>query len=217
MKLKIKVCGMRQAANVAEVANLHPDYLGFIFYSESPRFISDVSAELIKYVPAEIKTTGVFVNEDLEVVKSLIKKHQLKAVQLHGSESVSYCEELNNYNVEVIKAFGIHEKFDFATLESYQPHVAYFLFDTQTAAHGGSGKVFDWRLLQNYHLKKPYFLSGGIDLAHTNEIKQINDERLYAVDVNSKFELEPGLKDVDRLKTFFKELNSLPLAPANSN
>lgn len=203
---------MKHAANIAAVADLHPDYLGFIFYDKSPRYISDVSAELIKYVPQEIKTVGVFVDEDVEAVKALVQKHYLKAVQLHGKEDVAYCKAMKETGVEVIKAFGIHADFDFSVLEVYEPVVDYFLFDTQTPAHGGSGKVFDWTLLENYQLQKPYFLSGGVDLAHAEQIKMIKDERLYAVDINSKFELEPGLKDVDKLKEFFKELNSLPSA-----
>ncbi|TCC91901.1 phosphoribosylanthranilate isomerase [Pedobacter frigiditerrae] len=208
MKLKLKVCGMRQASNIAAVAELQPDYLGFIFYQKSPRFISGVSAELIKYVPSTIKTTGVFVNEDLERVKAYIFKYNLKAVQLHGQEDVVYCEALKPTGVEIIKAFGIDENFDFSKLEAYLNVVDYFLFDTQTPDHGGSGKIFDWKLLTNYTFNKPYFLSGGIDLTHTTTIKNINDPRLYAVDVNSKFELEPGLKDVEKLREFFKEMNS---------
>lgn len=206
MKLKLKICGMRQAANIAAVADLHPDYMGFIFYQKSPRFISEVSAELIKYVPSSIKTTGVFVDEELEVVKTHIVKLNLKAVQLHGKESIGYCEEIKSTGIEVIKAFGIDGKFDFSQLEAYVDAVDYFLFDTQTAQHGGSGKVFDWRLLQHYKLEKPYFLSGGIDLQHAEVIREINDRRLYAIDVNSKFEVEPGLKDVKRLREFKKLL-----------
>lgn len=205
MKLKLKICGMRQASNIAAVAELQPDYLGFIFYQKSPRFISEVSAELIKYVPSTIKTTGVFVNENLEKVKAYVFKYNLKAVQLHGQEEVAYCAELKSTGVEVIKAFGIDENFDFLKLEAYLDAVDYFLFDTQTPAHGGSGKIFDWKLLANYTFDKPYFLSGGIDLTHTTIIKNINDPRLYAVDVNSKFELEPGLKDVEKLREFFDE------------
>jgi phosphoribosylanthranilate isomerase len=206
MKLKFKVCGMKQAANIAAVAELQPDYLGFIFYQKSPRCISEVSAELIKYVPPSIKTTGVFVDEELQTLKQHLIKYNLKAVQLHGKESVAYCEELKSTGVEIIKAFGINEQFDFSTLKDYLNVVDYFLFDTQTAAHGGSGKVFDWNLLANYTLDQPYFLSGGIDLEHAATIKKINDPRLYAIDVNSKFELEPGLKDVEKLREFFREM-----------
>lgn len=196
---------MREAANIAGVAELMPGYMGFIFYPASPRYISEVSAELLKYVPDSIKTTGVFVDEEIGKVKELIAKHRLKAVQLHGKEDVTYCRHLKSTGVELIKAFGIHPGFDFTALEPYLPVVDYFLFDTQTEAHGGSGKIFDWQLLEKYPWPKPYFLSGGISLEHTAQIKEISDERLYAIDVNSRFELAPGLKDIAKLKSFFKE------------
>lgn len=207
--LKLKVCGMRLAANIAAVAELQPDYLGFIFYEKSPRLISDVSAELIKYIPAEIKTVGVFVNEDIEKVKEKINTLQLKAVQLHGSESSEYCGtlKLSFPRIEVIKAFGIDEDFDFPALEAYLGSTDYFLFDTKTNAHGGSGKTFNWSVLDRYTYAKPYFLSGGIDLKHTIAIKSIKDDRLYALDINSCFETEPGVKDAEKIKEFIKEMN----------
>ena len=203
-KLKLKICGMKFAANIAAVASLQPDYLGFIFYGQSPRFISDVSAELIKYIPSEIKTVGVFVNEDLEVVKKKVNLYQLKAVQLHGNEAPGYCADLKSTfgGIEVIKAFGVDEEFDFSILDVYNDVVDYFLFDTKTKAHGGSGKTFDWKILENYELNKAYFLSGGIDLEHAAAIKQIEDSRLYALDINSRFEVEPGVKDVEKVKAF---------------
>lgn len=206
MKAKLKICGMREAANIASVAELQPEYLGFIFYSKSPRCISEVSAELIKYVPSSIKTTGVFVDEELEKVVALVIKYNLKAVQLHGHEDVAYCAAVAATGAEVIKAFGIGEDFDFEQLEGYEPVVDYFLFDTQTPVHGGSGKVFDWTLLAKYTLDKRYFLSGGIGLEQVGILKQLSDPRLYAIDVNSRFELEPGLKDVVQLKEFITEL-----------
>lgn len=208
--LKLKVCGMRLAANIAAVAELQPDYLGFIFYEKSPRVISEVSAELIKYIPAEIKTVGVFVNEDIETVKEKISSLKLKAVQLHGSESPEYAAalKLSFPNVEVIKAFGINEDFDFSVLEAYLNAADYFLFDTKTKAHGGSGKTFNWSVLDRYTYNKPYFLSGGIDLEHTTAIKNINDDRLYALDINSRFETEPGLKDAAKIKEFIKEMST---------
>lgn len=204
--VKLKVCGMKLAANIAAVAALQPDYLGFIFYEKSPRFISDVSAELIKYVPAEIKTVGVFVDEDLETVKKKVNLYQLKAVQLHGNESPEYCEELKSAfkSLEVIKAFGVDEDFDFAVLEAYENVVDYFLFDTKTKAHGGSGKTFDWKILANYSLDKPYFLSGGIDLGHAAAIAKIVDTRLYALDINSRFEIDPGVKDAEKINEFIE-------------
>lgn len=208
--LKLKVCGMKFAANIAHIADLQPDYLGFIFYEKSPRLINDVSAELIKYIPEQIKTVGVFVNEDLEKVKEKINLHKLKAVQLHGNESVDYCKEVKSSfpNVEIIKAFGVDEEFDFFVLEAYINVVDYFLFDTKTKAHGGSGKTFDWKILEKYALERPYFLSGGIDLEHTEEITKIDDARLYALDINSRFETEPGMKDVGKVKEFVVKLGN---------
>ncbi|RDC58164.1 phosphoribosylanthranilate isomerase [Pedobacter chinensis] len=206
--LKLKVCGMRLAANIAAVAALKPDYLGFIFYEKSPRLISDVSAELIKYIPSEIKTVGVFVDEDLVLVKKKINLYQLKSVQLHGTELPEYCMDLKSEfsDLEVIKAFGIDEDFDFSLLSTYKDAVDYFLFDTKTKAHGGSGKTFDWKILEKYTLNKPYFLSGGIDLEHAPAIKEINDERLYALDINSRFETEPGVKDAEKIKRFIRKI-----------
>lgn len=208
-KFKLKVCGMKLAANIAAVAALRPDYLGFIFYDKSPRLISDVSAELIKYIPAEIKTVGVFVDEELDVVKKKINLYQLKAVQLHGSELPGYCATLKSIfgEIEVIKAFGVDEDFDFNVLKEYMDAVDFFLFDTKTKAHGGSGKTFDWKMLDDYKLDKPYFLSGGIDLQHAAAIKQIEDSKLYALDINSRFEVEPGVKDVEKVKAFINMLS----------
>ena len=197
---------MSQASNIANVAELQPDYLGFIFYDKSPRAISSVSAELIKYVPETIKTVGVFVNEDLELVIDNVINYKLKAIQLHGSEDPAYCETLKETGVEVIKAFGIRKGFEFNLLENYLKAVDYFLFDTQTEQHGGSGKQFDWSLLKNYMLDKPYFLSGGIGLEQIEQINEIDDDRLLAIDVNSRFETEPGFKDINKLKQFFNGL-----------
>ncbi|RYG12567.1 MAG: phosphoribosylanthranilate isomerase [Chitinophagaceae bacterium] len=202
--LKLKVCGMKFAANIAAVASLQPDYLGFIFYEKSPRFISDVSAELINYIPSEIKTAGVFVNEDLEIVSKKVNLYQLKAVQLHGNESPEYCSALKTTfsGLEIIKAFGVDEDFDFSILDTYLDVVDYFLFDTKTKAHGGSGKTFDWKILDSYKLDKPYFLSGGIDLEHIAAIAEIKDSRLYALDINSRFEIEAGVKDAEKIREF---------------
>ncbi len=197
---------MSRAANIAELASLQPHYMGFIFYPQSPRMITEVSAELIRYIPESIRTTGVFVNEDTHKVETIVRQHGLKAIQLHGNESPGYCKNLQALNIEVIKAFGIDENFDFAVLEAYIDAVDFFLFDTQTKNYGGSGKTFNWKLLAQYTLQKPYFLSGGIDLQHADEIKKINDKRLYAIDLNSRFEIEPGLKDINKLQRFLKEL-----------
>lgn len=203
MKAKLKICGMKAPANITEVLALRPDYLGFIFYKGSKRYVAELDAEVVKNIPSEIKTTGVFVDEEIEEVKRIIEKYALKAVQLHGNESAVYCSELQK-STEVIKAFGIDASFDFNSLEAYADAVDYFLFDTQTPEHGGSGKTFSWQLLEKYQWKKPYFLSGGIGLESIPELELITDSRLYAVDVNSRFELSPGLKDISQLSEFKK-------------
>jgi phosphoribosylanthranilate isomerase len=205
MKARLKICGMRVPSNIAEAIALKPAYMGFLMYLGSKRFIADLDASVISAVPESIKTTGVFVNEELEVVKNAIDLYHFKAVQLHGNESPDYCMALKG-SAEVIKAFGIDETFNFSMLEAYTDVVDYFLFDTQTPEHGGSGKAFNWRLLERYTLQKSYFLSGGIGLANVAELLEISDDRFYAIDVNSRFEQIPGLKDIAQLTQFKKIL-----------
>ncbi len=203
MDKRLKVCGMKVPSNIEMVADLQPDYIGFIFYKGSKRYVADLSAQFVKDLPSNIKRTGVFVNEELRTVVERVLEYGLHAVQLHGDEPASYARELKALlDIEVIKAFGIDDQFDFDQLDAYSDSVDYFLFDTKTPDHGGSGRVFNWDLLKKYSLDKPYFLSGGIDLESIDEINRIKDERFYAVDVNSKFELEPGLKDIDKLIDF---------------
>jgi len=201
MSAKLKICGMKLPENIAEVIALEPDYLGFIFFTRSKRFVGELDPEMIKNIPETIRTTGVFVDERMETVKERVATYQLKAVQLHGNESPAYCKELKKVT-EVIKAFGIDSSFDFDRLDDYFDSVDYYLFDTQTAEHGGSGKNFNWRLLEKYQLIKPFFISGGIGLDNVAELPRINDERLYGVDVNSRFETAPGVKDIGQLTDF---------------
>ena len=197
---------MKVPDNILAVAALKPDYIGFIFYRQSKRFIDGLTPSFVKDLPAEIKKTGVFVNEELNKVAEIALLYGLDAVQLHGTEPVKYCMALKGLlvdtGIEIIKAFGVNEAFDFAKLGAYVGSVDYFLFDTHTPDHGGSGNTFNWGLLDNYRLDKPYFLSGGIGTESISALRTVNDARLYAIDVNSKFELTPGLKDIDRLIDF---------------
>lgn len=210
MDVKLKICGMKLPENIQVVITLKPDYLGFIFYRDSKRFVDGLTPSFVKNIPANIRKTGVFVNEELNRVAQLAVLYGLSAVQLHGQEPVKYCIALkgllSDAGIELIKAFGVDENFDFSSVNAYANVVDYFLFDTQTSGHGGSGKTFDWSLLENYKLDKPYFLSGGIGLESVMQLAQINDSRLYAIDVNSRFELAPGLKDIDKLKDFKHKL-----------
>ena len=204
--MKLKVCGMKYVDNLLMVAQLQPDYLGFIFYDKSKRNFEGVIPKL----PKGIKKTGVFVNEYLEIVVSLTQEYGLEAIQLHGDETSEYIKELKSHlpKVEIIKVFGIKGAFDFSILEAYQDEVDYFLFDTKGKERGGNGVKFDWSVLKNYPYEKPFFLSGGIGPEDVEEVKKIKNSGLpvYAVDVNSRFEMKPGLKNVKEVKKFKNSL-----------
>jgi phosphoribosylanthranilate isomerase len=218
--MKLKVCGMKYIENIQEVAALQPDYLGFIFYDKSKRNFDGVLPEL----PKSIKKTGVFVNATITFVVDKIQKYDLQAVQLHGDETLAYIKELrqaelvsasNNElpkqvrkDIEIIKVFGIKSVFDFDVLKPYEEVVDYFLFDTKGKERGGNGVTFDWAVLEKYPYSKPFFLSGGIGLEQLEEIDKITKTSLpiYALDVNSKFELDTGLKSVNNLEKFKNEI-----------
>jgi len=201
--MKIKVCGMRDKDNIKSLASLKPDYIGFIFYVHSKRFVRNIDPAVLQQLDQKVKKTGVFVNASAEEVKKEISKYGLQAVQLHGSESPAMCLEIKQEGVEVIKAFGVDEEFDFESLKPYQNAVDFFLFDTKTSAYGGSGKAFNWQVLEKYRLDVPYFLSGGLSVENLKDVKKIKDSRMYALDLNSRFETEPGLKDMEMLKEAF--------------
>ncbi len=204
--MKIKVCGMREEVNIADLLDLKPDYMGLIFYPGSKRFaeaLSDIN--LINSGAADTTFTGVFVDASLATVIEKVEKYQLGAVQLHGIESPEYIEELRNRlqsgqrPVQIIKAFGVDQDFDFNITEAYLATADYFLFDTKTDLHGGSGRQFNWQVLKKYPFDKPYFLSGGIGPDDIEKLSLLDDPRVYAVDLNSRFEVSAGLKDMEKL------------------
>lgn len=205
MELKIKVCGMREEANIQALSQMQPDLMGFIFYPPSKRFVGlDFNQQMLKEIDHQVIKTGVFVNAHLNEVIEFSKLYGFKAVQLHGEESPEFCEEIKKEGFLILKAFGVNEDFNFEQLKPYKPFVDYFLFDTKVDFYGGSGKTFDWRVLENYHLDKPFFLSGGLSLENLEEVKSIKSPQFYGVDLNSKFEIEPGLKNIKKLKAAFK-------------
>lgn len=204
--MKIKVCGMRDQENIRQLAELNPDYMGFIFYPKSSRYVGDIDKSILS-LPSSIKKTAVFVNANLELVKRMLKHYDFDAVQLHGDESVEYCNQLKSLEIEVIKAFGIHNQFEWEGLASFKNSVHYFLFDTLTSTHGGSGNVFNWEILGNYTEQVPYFLSGGISVENFEQAASLEDSRLYGLDLNSKFEFSPALKDIKLLETVLKHKN----------
>jgi phosphoribosylanthranilate isomerase len=205
---KFKVCGMRDSANIAGLLNLQPTYMGFIFYEKSPRHIGEeLNADLLKSFPKHIKKVGVFVNAHPDMILKNVKKYSLDLVQLHGNEMPDVCKQLRNRGISIIKAFQLDETFNFNRLNNYKSVCDYFLFDTKSDNFGGTGKAFDWQILSKYDNEKPFFLSGGIDLVHAQVISELKGFNLHAVDINSRFEIEPGLKDVEKIKTFVQLMN----------
>jgi phosphoribosylanthranilate isomerase len=210
--MKIKVCGMRDSGNIIELAQLKPDYLGLIFYSQSKRYAENLDKVILNSLPDSIKLTGVFVNETIDEIIKKIIEYNLSAVQLHGSESVIYCQQLRDLlsvrlpfkKLEIIKAFGVSPGFDFNQLQQFNDVVDYFLFDTKTTGHGGSGIAFDWKILEQFKEQKPYFLSGGLSPENISDISNLVPKQIYGIDLNSKFELEPGVKDIKSLRTVFE-------------
>lgn len=196
-KLHIKVCGMRDPQNIQEVSSLGIDYMGFIFYPLSKRYV-----EQIDFIDntSPIKRTGVFVNSTVKQINETIAKFKLEAVQLHGDEDADFCQALRSSTVKLIKAFGIDDQFNWNDVVPYLDVVDLFLFDTKSNDYGGTGKTFNWAKLKDYPYDIPYFLSGGLALDNIEEVKHFTDERLYGVDLNSKFEIVPGLKDIEKLK-----------------
>lgn len=204
--MKLKICGLKHPDNILEVAALAPDFMGFIFYSESKRFVGNDF--VMPQIPSSIKRVGVFVerresfndtnDKSIGKIKSAVEKYRLDFVQLHGNEFPEYCKKISKH-VKIIKAFAVDEHFDFEKVKKYEEFCDYFLFDTKTELHGGSGKQFDWSLLKRYVSKTPYFISGGIGLEDIEKLKNI-ELTIFGMDVNSKFEKEPGLKDIDLLK-----------------
>jgi phosphoribosylanthranilate isomerase len=214
--LRIKVCGMREATNIAAVAALEPDFLGFIFYPKSKRFVADgLDKGLLSRLPASCRKVGVFVDESTALIKERVARFGFDLVQLHGHETPAQCGELQAAGIAVIKAFSLDAGFDFETLKPYVLHCTYFLFDTKGEQPGGNGTPFDWQLLRDYHLPVPYFLAGGIDEMHAEALRNLRLPGLYAVDLNSRFETAPGLKDDHKLAGMFRSLrpDSPSLAP----
>lgn len=203
MSLKIKICGMRESVNISQVADLKPDLMGFIFYPLSPRYAGiQLNPESLKHFHPGIKKAGVFVNEEIDRIKEIILKYSLDIVQLHGNESPEFCRILFENDIPVIKTIHVRDRMDFKGFYPYIPFTNYFLFDTSTSLFGGSGYKFDWDVISGYDFPHPFFLSGGISPEDISQILEIRHPFLYGVDLNSRFEIEPGLKDVEMLKKF---------------
>jgi len=266
--IKLKVCGMRDRENIAELSALQPDYMGFIFYEGSKRFVDDqLDENQLISLNKKIKKVGVFVNAARNYILKQVDKYHLDYVQLHGDETAQFCKELKSVNwkhqtpqsQKIVKVFRVNQHFDFGQLTSYQPYCDFFMFETKLPLspeysgksepggevkpyrmgkgmaksplrgdlggllhYGGTGVAFDWKLLEKYNNKVPFFLSGGIGLENINQIKNLKrswespeyfggshlSPQIHAVDINSQFEIAPGLKDIARIKRFKKLLGS---------
>ncbi len=204
-EIKIKICGLKDPSNITEVAMLKPQYMGFILYESSPRYVSlEETSKLVKNIPASIQKVGVLVNEPIKNALETAQSGVFDLLQLHGDESIDYCGKLSTC-IGIIKAFSISETLP-KNLSDYQAFCTMFLFDNAGEKYGGTGKMFDHRILSGYSLDTGFILSGGISPADSMYIKSINSSRLVAVDLNSRFEVKPGIKDINLLKKFIEKL-----------
>lgn len=209
--MNIKVCGITQLEQLQELDEIGIEFVGLNFYKESSRYVGGkISGEDVRDGDFDIRKVGVFVNENVNKVIKAIKEYGLDIVQLHGDETPEYCKQLSD-EVEVSKTFRIGDETNIESLvEKFDDACDYYLFDTggQKESLGGTGKQFDWDVLSKARIEKPFFLAGGIGMADLLRVKMFNHPDLFAVDINSKFEIEPGVKDLDLVKMFAQVLRN---------
>lgn len=208
--IPIKICGLYCKTNIEEILSLKPDFVGFIFHPDSPRYVDKKAKEVLpRHFPANTKKVGVFVNAPVfELIKTALD-FSLDYIQLHGNESPAYTDHLFKKGFRLIKVFAVgHEKFDFQQLAPYTGLVDYFLFDTKGKAPGGNGQTFNWSVLNDYPFETPFLLSGGIGPEHAKTLQKLSFSQLHALDLNSKFETQAGVKDLTKLKHFQQQLSA---------
>jgi phosphoribosylanthranilate isomerase len=205
--MMVKVCGMRDRANIAEVARSAPDFMGFIFYEPSPRNACGMAPEALEPLLPGTKRVGVFVDEQKDRILETAQKYALDLVQLHGSEPPEMCAELRRHGLGVIKAFGIDSPEDVARTAAYEGTCDTYIFDTAAPTHGGTGRKFDHSLLESYGGSTPYLLSGGIGPEDAPAAAPV-DARCAGFDVNSRFETAPGIKDAEAIEKFIQTVKN---------
>jgi phosphoribosylanthranilate isomerase len=211
--MQIKVCGIREKENMLAVAALQPDMMGFIFFPASPRYVLNrLQPEDLKLLPQYIRKVGVFVNETDAHMIAIAEKYHLQAVQLHGNETPELCTKMKLAGLFVIKAFGVNEAMKWDKLQDYKDSCDMFLFDTASSSHGGTGRLFDWSLLQAYTGTTPFLLSGGIGPEQLKAVLSFQHPAFSGIDVNSRFETAPGVKDVALLQQFIQQIRN-PYGP----
>lgn len=213
--MRIKVCGMTSTEQVLQLDEMGVEFAGFIFYPKSPRYVHKFmpKPEVKKIKGKGINKVGVFVNAPVEEVLQAVDDCGLHLVQLHGDETPKYCEKIANY-VGVVKAFRLREEDNVLwKVKDYMDIADMFLFDTEGAGYGGTGKQFDWNILRGLQIGKPFFLSGGIGPEDAEKLAQFAKEPvakdLFSIDVNSKFEITPGIKDMEALIKFIPLVKQL--------
>ena len=205
--MKIKVCGMRDPLNIAEVAALGPDFMGFIFYPGSSRYAGGLDARAVRGLPWSIGRVGVFVNEEPETIRDVVMHYKLDCVQLHGHETPDFCRAIGR-TIPVVKALSVSSPADVNRALAYDGVCRALLFDTKTPQFGGSGRQFDWALLDAYRGTTPVMLSGGIGPDDAGRVRDLAREEVFAVDLNSRFETAPGCKDAALLQQFMTTLKA---------
>jgi len=205
--MELKVCGITTSKDIMELIPLKISRLGFIFYHMSKRYVyGKLVEDGLNVIPKHIKKTGVFVNAEIAEIEQIINQFHLDSIQLHGDETPDFCRQFRT-KTEVIKTISIRDKSSFETAKLYQDACDLFLFDTHSDEYGGTGKTFNWQWLEAYKLDKPFYLSGGISLENFAEIKKINHKNLIGIDINSRFEIRPGIKDIEKIKQLIELMN----------
>src|SRR5947207_2343718 len=194
-----KICGMKYIQNINLISLLNHNFIGFIFYPYSPRFIGTLFP-IVFFL--NVKKVGVFVNNTIDKIVKKIQKYAIEFIQLHGDESIEFCEELYKNNYSIIKVFKINDIFSFSVIQKYTNYSIYFLFETHCLEYGGSGRKFSWEKISEYAFDTPFILSGGIGTEDVKKIKNIFHLQYFGIDLNSKFEIEPGNKNRDELRRF---------------
>jgi phosphoribosylanthranilate isomerase len=208
--LLVKVCGMKNKENIRALIRLNPDFIGYIFYPNSPRYVEPAIAHsLTERVPSAVKKAGVFVNSSIEEIMEKVISLRLDCVQLSGHESLSFVKRLNHANIPIIKAVHVNEEEDLEKAYEFSPFISKFLFDTKTDVFGGSGHKFDWNILHSYKGDVPFFLSGGIGPGEVDDILCFRHPKFEGVDINSKFEIEPGLKNIELIQSFLSTIRGI--------
>lgn len=205
--MKVKVCGLKYFDNIQEIIKLEVDFIGFVFYNKSIRYVEECeNIEYLSSIVSDIHKVGVFVNASYNEITTIVNRFSLTAVQLHADENPSLCAQLREKDIFIIKAFSVNDNFDFSICDKYSHCCDMFVFDTKTIKYGGSGCKFNWQILSKYKANIPFMLSGGISIVDVDIIKSFKHEKFIGVDLNSKFETAPAEKNILLLQKFISEI-----------